>query len=155
MQILGAVAVILLAGDSLLNLAQVIRGLGLPVWTVCWEVLKWTSIGTFFGFVVIDHEKSAVTAASGRSSKIDQLYAELRPLMRRAANDPGLKMEVESKLDLLRKLQAEEADEMEKLFESKLSLKSGEGWEALHRAEALLARYGDPASQNSPTSQHR
>lgn len=155
-QALFTVGIILLAGDSLLNLAQVTRGKGLVVLTVCWEALKWIMAGTVLSLSIsIDNEESPATVDSGRSAKIDRLYAELRPLMSRAASDPSLKVEVESKLSLLRKLQGEEADEMERLFESRLSLKTGEGWEALHRAEALLARYEDPASANSPASQHR
>ena len=164
-QVLFTVGIILLAGDSLLNLTQVTRGKELAVLIVCWEALKWSLAGALS--ISIIHEfvrslsarqgsvESAAAVNSGRSAKIDRLYAELRPLMSRAASDPSLKVEVENRLSLLRKLQGEEADEMEKLFESRLLLKPGEGWEALHRAEALLARYEDPASRNSPASHHR
>jgi hypothetical protein len=154
-QVLFTTAIILLAGDSLLNLAQVTRGRGLGVVTICWEALKWIMTGALLSLVISTNKKgNAATLDSNRSAKIDRLYAELLPLMSRAASDPSLEAEVESKLSLLRKLQGEEAEEMEKLFESRLSLKTGEGWEALRRAEAVLARYEDPAPQNSPASQH-
>jgi len=131
-----------------LNLAQVLRGHGLAALTACWEALKWISIGAFFGFVV-DNEKSAATVASRRSAEIDRLYAELRPLMSRAVADPSLQGEVQAKLAHLRRLQSEEADEMEKRFEAGLLLKPGEGWQALKRADELLARYENPSSPNA------
>lgn len=85
-----------------------------------------------------------------RSRKIDALYAELRPLMSRAAADPSLKSEVQAKLSVLRRLQTEEADEMEKRFDAGLLLKPGEGWQALERARELLARHEDPPAPDVP-----
>jgi hypothetical protein len=71
--------------------------------------------------------------------------------MSRAEDDPSLEEEVQTKLARLRKLQTEEADEMVKRFEASVSLKSGEGYRALRRAEELLARYEDPSSSNAST----
>ncbi len=92
------------------------------------------------------------SASARRAQAIDELYAELRPLMSRAAVDPSLKDEVQDKLSVLRRLQTEEAEEMEKRFEASLLLKPGEGWQALERTRELLARYEDPSSPHSPTS---
>jgi hypothetical protein len=90
-----------------------------------------------------------VRKASSREEAINRLYAELRPLMSHAVADPSLEEEVQTKLALLRRLQTEEAEEMEKRLEARLHLKSGEGYRALERAEELLARYEDPASSNA------
>ncbi len=79
-----------------------------------------------------------------REEAINRLYTELRPLMSRAVVDPSLEEEVQAKLALLRRLQTEEADEMEKRLEARLHLKPGDGYRALERARELLARYGDP-----------
>ncbi len=87
-----------------------------------------------------------------RSQAIEALYAELRPLMSRAVADPSLKDEVQEKLSVLRRLQTEEAEEMEKRFEASLLLKPGEGWQALERTRELLSRYEDPSSPRSSTS---
>ena len=92
-----------------------------------------------------------VRKTSSREEAINRLYAELRPLMSRAEDDPSLEEEVQTKLARLRKLQTEEADDMVKRFEASLSLKSGEGYRALKRAEELLARYEDPSSSNAST----
>jgi hypothetical protein len=88
--------------------------------------------------------------AAERSRRIDALYAELRPLMSRAAADPSLKGEVQAKLSVLRRLQTEEADEMEKRFDAGLLLKPGEGWQALERARELLARHENPSAPDAP-----
>jgi hypothetical protein len=88
--------------------------------------------------------------SSVRSSKIDDLYAELRPLMSRAVADSNLKDEVQRKLSVLRRLQTEEANEMENRFEDGLLLKPGEGWQALERAREILARYENPPPPKSP-----
>lgn len=86
-----------------------------------------------------------------RAAEIDKLYAELRPLMSRAASDPSLKEEVQARLSALRRLQCEEADELERLFEASLLLKPGEGWQSLKRADDLLARYQNPPLSDTPT----
>jgi hypothetical protein len=90
-----------------------------------------------------------------REDAIDRLYAEVRPLMSRAVSDPSLRGEVEAKLSRLRELQSEEADEMQKRFEAGLLLKPGEGWQALDRANELLARYENSPSPNPPPERHR
>lgn len=71
--------------------------------------------------------------------------------MSRAAADPSLESEVQAKLSVLRRLQTEEADEMEKRFDAGLLLKPGEGWQALGRARELLARHEDPSAPNAST----
>jgi hypothetical protein len=86
-----------------------------------------------------------------RAAEIDKLYAELRPLMSRAAREPDLKDQVQAKLTALRQLQSEEADEMERRFEKGLLLKPGEGWQALKRADELLARYESPPTPDTST----
>ena len=90
-----------------------------------------------------------VRKSSSREEAINRLYAELRPLMSRAEDDPTLEAEVQTKLARLRKLQTEEAEEMVKRFDVSLSLKPGEGYQALERARELLARYEDPAPSNA------
>lgn len=69
--------------------------------------------------------------------------------MRRAAADPSLRGEVQVKLAHLRRLQTEEAEEMEKRFNEGLLLKPGEGYQALKRADELLARYAMPSSPDA------
>jgi hypothetical protein len=103
------------------------------------------------GLLGKSRELRATDTASQRSRVIDALYIELRPLMNRAAADPSLTAEVQSKLSRLRQLQTEEADEMEKRFAAGLSLKQGEGERALERARELLARYENPSSPDQPT----
>lgn len=78
-----------------------------------------------------------VRKTSSREEAINRLYAELRPLMSRAEDDPSLEGEVQAKLARLRKLQTEEAEEMVKRFDASLSLKPGEGYRALKRAREL------------------
>lgn len=90
-----------------------------------------------------------------REDAIDRLYAELRPLMSRAVSDPSLRGEVDAKLSQLRELQSKEADEMQKRFEAGLLLKPGEGWQALDRANELLARYENSPSPNPPPEHPR
>ncbi len=84
-----------------------------------------------------------------RTKKIDKLYAELRPLMDRALKDPSLKGEVDARLSLLHQLQTEEAEEMRKRFEAGLLLTPEESQQALDRAKALIAQYGNPSSPDS------
>jgi hypothetical protein len=115
---------------------------------VGWSLLALTE-GTLFR-KLIGRKALSDAGFSERSSAIDDLYAELRPLMSRAVADPRLKDEVQRKLSVLRRLQVEEADEMEKRFEAGLLLKPGEGWQALERAREILARYEDPATPDAP-----
>jgi hypothetical protein len=115
---------------------------------------RWASKEKIDHLYDIDNDEVAGDDASTlRSRAIDELYAELRPLMSRAAVDPGLKEDVKARLSVLRRLQTEEADEMAKRFDAGLLLKPGEGWQALERAGELLARYEDPASPDAPTLQ--
>lgn len=100
---------------------------------------------------------SSVNAAGSENPKreeaIDRLYSELRPLLSRAATDPSLREEAQRKLSLLRKLQDEEAAEIQKRFETGLLFKPGEGRMALERAREILARYEDPSSPHAATRQ--
>jgi hypothetical protein len=65
-----------------------------------------------------------------REEAINRLYTELRPLMSRAVVDPSLEEEVQARQAFLRRLQTEEADEMEKRLEARLHLKPGDGYRA-------------------------
>jgi hypothetical protein len=100
---------------------------------------------------------SSVNAGGGENSKreeaIDRLYSELRPLLSRAATDPSLREAAQRKLSLLRKLQDEEAQEIQTRFEAGLLFKPGEGRRALERARKILARYEDPSSTHAATRQ--
>ncbi|HSS48214.1 MAG TPA: hypothetical protein VLX28_04650 [Thermoanaerobaculia bacterium] len=96
-----------------------------------------------------------IPQGASREDTIDKLYEELRPLMSRVVSDPSLRGEVDAKLSHLRELQSEEADKMQKRFEAGLLLKPGEGWQALDRANELLARYENSPSPNPTTERHR
>ncbi|HEX6902314.1 MAG TPA: hypothetical protein VF789_21530 [Thermoanaerobaculia bacterium] len=104
-------------------------------------------------FVVPGASSMNAAGNSGREQAIDKLYSELRPLLSRAAADPNLREEAQRKLSLLRKLQDEEADEIQKRFEAGLLFKPGEGRRALERAREVLARYEDPSSPHAATRQ--
>jgi hypothetical protein len=110
--------------------------------------------GDFCSYRDLSLSASESGKLSSRTTTIDTLYAELRPLMSRAACDPSLKEEVQAKLSRLRLLQSEEADEMQKRFEAGLLLKPGEGWKALERAREILARYENTSSPD-PTPQRQ
>lgn len=97
--------------------------------------------------------KAAPSENAKREEAIDRLYVELRPLLSRAAADPSLREEAQRKLSLLRKLQDEEADEIQKRFDAGLLFKPGEGRRALERAREVLARYEDPSSPHAATRQ--
>ncbi|MFL6197322.1 MAG: hypothetical protein ACJ75H_24255 [Thermoanaerobaculia bacterium] len=84
-----------------------------------------------------------------RSRRIDELYAELRPLMNRVAVEPGLRDEIQAKLSVLRQLQTEEAEEMERRYNASSLLKPGEGLKALERARELLSRYENTPSPDT------
>lgn len=84
---------------------------------------------------------SEIEKGDSREAAINRLYAELHLLRSRAATDPSLKDEVQAKLSLLRQLQSEEADEMERRSNASLLLTPGEAREALERVRAILARY--------------
>jgi hypothetical protein len=167
----------LLAGGGLLAGARVLRLLGisdaLTISSTLAELLGWFFLGssTVILWPLKAEEpriplRDSVGERRGRAGRalhlersredaIDSLYAELRPLMSRAVSDPGLREEVEAKLSRLHELQSEEADEMQKRFEAGLLLKPGEGWQALDRANELLARYADSSSSNPPSEHQR
>jgi hypothetical protein len=102
---------------------------------------------------LVSATNAAGSEAIQREEAIDRLYSELRPLLSRAATDPSLKEEAQRKLSLLRKLQDEEADEIQRRFEASFLLKPGEGRRALDRADEILARYEDPSSAHAPAQQ--
>jgi hypothetical protein len=105
--------------------------------------------GFLFGLVLLP---SKSTVQSRRSVAINRLYREIRSLME-SSPEPESDREIQARFAELRRLQEAEADEMERRLESRLHLKTGEGWKALQRAEDRLARYEDSASQN-PSARH-
>jgi hypothetical protein len=105
--------------------------------------------GFLFGFVLLP---SKITLQSRRSAAIKRLYREIRSLME-SSPEPESDWRIQARFAELRSLQEAEADEMERRLESRLHLKTGEGWKALQRAEDLLARYENSASQN-PSARH-
>lgn len=88
-----------------------------------------------------------------REEEIESLYRELRNLMGRADDGPGVEAQIASRLTRLRQLQKEEAAEMRASIESQFHLKPGEGWEALREARRLLSRDEDPSSADAATKQ--
>ena len=87
-----------------------------------------------------------------RSRAISALYAELHGLMARRNAEPHVEEQIRDRFAELRRLQEEEADEIEKRFESGLLLKPGEGYRVLERAREVLARYEDPSSMHTTIS---
>ncbi len=69
-------------------------------------------------------------------AKINQIYDELRDLVGRSVEEPGLANEVERKREQLHALQMEEATAMRRQAESRLHLKPGEGYQLLERVGA-------------------
>ncbi len=76
--------------------------------------------------------------ASPLEAQIDELYDEIRDLVVRSAEDPGLKTEIEHKREKLRSLQAEEAAAWRQRADARLHLKPGDGYRLLERAARLL-----------------
>jgi CheY-like chemotaxis protein len=74
------------------------------------------------------------------SPEIPALYSQIRELVARSAHDPGLRTEIDHKIEELRALQEAEAEELESRFEGRLQLRSGTGWEHLRR---MRERLGD------------
>ena len=70
--------------------------------------------------------------------QIDRLYDEIRELVGRSAENPGLKTEIESKREQLQALQAEEASAWRQRADARRHLKPGEGYRLLERATSLL-----------------
>lgn len=88
-----------------------------------------------------------------RDRAISALYEELSLLLARPRTEPHLDEQIRQRFAELRRLQEEEADEIEKRFEAGLLLKPGEGYGALDRADEILARYEDPSSAHVATQQ--
>ena len=72
------------------------------------------------------------------SIEIPALYSEIRDLVARSSSDPGLMGEIDRRIERLRRLQEEEADELERRFEARLCLKSGTGWAFLRKMKERL-----------------
>jgi hypothetical protein len=133
---------------SVTELLQPISGWDL-LWCTIAGLALLVNCGFLFGFVLLP---SKSTLQSRRSAAINRLYREIRSLME-SSTDPESDREIQVRFAELRRLQEEEADEVERRLESRLHLKPGEGWKALQRAEDLLARYEDSAPRN-PTARH-
>lgn len=133
---------------SLKELLQAISG-GDLLWCTIAGLALLVNCGLLFGFVLLP---SKSRAQSRRSEAINRLYREIRSLME-SSTEPESDPEIQARFAELRRLQEMEADEMERRLESRLHLKTGEGWKAMQRAEDLLARYEDSASQN-PSTRH-
>lgn len=88
---------------------------------------------------------SGDTELPPKSSEIDHLYGELHQLLEQDEN-PEVS---EERLESLRALQEEEADWLQRNFESRLHLKPGAGWKALENARRLLEDE-DPAASDLP-----
>ena len=73
-----------------------------------------------------------------RSEEIDRLYEELGHLRVKAARAPIAEEEMNEKLSRLRKLQAEEAGEMQRQLRARLPFQPGAGKAALEKAKRLL-----------------
>lgn len=72
-------------------------------------------------------------------ARIDKLYDEIRDLVARSAENPGLEVEIELKRGELHELQVEEAEAWREQAEERRHLKPGEGYRLLERAEESLA----------------
>ncbi len=85
-----------------------------------------------------------------RNTAIDRLYSELRQLM--SQPELGSRAEIERRLASLRTLQQEEAAAMRQRYEARSSLKPGTGWQALSRAQELLAENANSSGTNPTLS---
>jgi CheY-like chemotaxis protein len=72
------------------------------------------------------------------STEITALYSEIRELVSRSSREPELCSEIDRRIELLRRLQEAEADELEFRFEARLRLNSGTGWAFLQRMKERL-----------------
>lgn len=158
--------ILLLLGGGCLGVARLLGLSALP-WPMARvaEILGWGALASSTVVLFVKWRDSRESTripglrnekfhkSAAREEAIDRLYSELRPLLSRAATDSSLREEAQRKLSLLRKLQDEEADEIEKRFEAGLLLKPGEGYRALERADEILARYEDPSSAHAATQQ--
>ena len=71
-------------------------------------------------------------------AQIGQLYEEIRELVARSAEEPGLDAEIERKREQLHRLQTEEAAAWRRRADERRHLKPGEGYRLLERARELL-----------------
>ncbi len=88
--------------------------------------------------IVIHPASHPVWRESRLNAEIDDLYAELRKLRGRSANEEGLEREIEGRTRRLRDLQAEAADAMERRFLAGRDLSPGRAWKALEKARQIL-----------------
>lgn len=89
--------------------------------------------------------RKAAPDRQAREREIDALYGELHRLMAESPDASALA----PKLDRLRRLQRDEAEEMRRRFEASLSLAPGSGLAVLQEARRLLGRDEDPSSANT------
>jgi hypothetical protein len=71
-------------------------------------------------------------------SAIPRLYAQIRELVARSANEPALRAEIDQEVQRLRALQEAESEALERRFEEQLHLRSGTGWAHLQRIKERL-----------------
>ncbi len=71
-------------------------------------------------------------------AQIDQLYDDIRELVVRSAENPGLETEIERKREKLREPQSAEAAAWRQRADARRHLKPGEGDHLLERAARLL-----------------
>ncbi len=93
------------------------------------------------GFELLSRDKSepaALPDSAPLEEHIDQLYDEIRDLIARSKEKPELKAEIERKREQLHQFQAEEAAVWRQRADARRSLKPGEGYRLLERAESLL-----------------
>jgi CheY-like chemotaxis protein len=81
--------------------------------------------------VELEGENMAVDA------EITRLYSEIRSLIAGSAVDPSLKINIDPLMEHLRRLQEQEADEMERRFRARLSVQPDAVRELLTRAERM------------------
>ncbi|HEX9733481.1 MAG TPA: hypothetical protein VGG06_16035 [Thermoanaerobaculia bacterium] len=102
---------------------------------------------TFRGIELTPVVTSAVRPSEAESrgameieAEIDQIYDDLRELVARSQDDPGVGAEIERRRERLRALKVEEAAVLRRRAESMRRLQPGEGDRLLKHAETLLAR---------------
>jgi hypothetical protein len=79
-------------------------------------------------------------------AEINALYREVRRLIPQAATDPQAEIAYQDALRRLRDLEEREAEKWSFGFHARRALAPGEGYAALRRADALIAKYADLAS---------
>jgi hypothetical protein len=81
-------------------------------------------------------------------AEINALYREARRLIPLAATDPEAEARYQATMQRLRELQQREAEKWVARFRSQCHLQPGEGYAALQRADALIAKYAHLAPAN-------